>query len=566
MATIPPPSPHHGIQRRLMQAKNNSTTHTTEATQIDHRDNFELFATVVGVLGGITLITGFAAFTWNLFKTHKGHVREATNREALRRAKEGELLEKIIGHKKSVFFSAFGSNEIVAPVQTAPERTVEVQPAVTSMSLEQSDPKTEQVERQGLFVDEATTAETGDGFQYAVQVVIRENLSLVEQVLTDNPDLISQADTNGNTLLHYAQTPEIINYLLRRGANPDRSNNNGHTSVHVAAANSNITALTLLLDWMEVIPFDDLSALFHIAARSGDAALLRYLTNRGLHRPLQFERRHLATVRTAQQSLLNPNGATLLHEAAGAANLDAVIYILKSGLIDVNATDDHGNTSLHIAALNVEINAVLEQIQGQTISADTPNIINTLLSNGANINSQNHEGFTPVHRAVLRRNHAILEVLLAHRPNLNIRANGYTPVELACQKNNGEAVTWLAPQSTLTDRRRRTRLLQQLIQLNHTEVLNVLTPESAANLFDVNAQDTDGNTTLHIACLHSREDLVEALLKLGAKRHMTNDSGQTARDLALTRKHHISAPIVRLLDKPEPAEQTEATVVELVEI
>lgn len=564
---VPPPHHgHHGIQRRLLQAENNGSTDTTEATQLNHRDNFELFATVIGVLGGITLITGFTAFNWNLFKTHKGHVKEATDREALRRSKEGELLEKIIGHKRPTFFSPFMSSSVVVPVQTATERTVEPQPAKTSLTLKQVDSETKQIEQQAPSAVQAATLETGDEFQHAIHVVIGENLNLIEQVLTDNPDLINQADNNGNTLLHYAQSPEIISYLLRRGAKPDRSNNNGHSSVHAAAANSNINALTLLLDWMEVIPFDDLSALFHIAARSGDAALLRYLTSRGLHRSLYFERRRLASVRTDQQNILNPNGATLLHEAVNAGNLDAVIHILKIGLVDVNATDDHGNTPLHLAALNVEINTILEQTQSQTISTDTPNIMNTLLGDGANINSQNHEGFTPVHRAVLRRNHAILEALLTRKPNLNIRANGYTPLELACQKNNGEAVRMLVPQTTLTNRRQRVRILSQLTQLSHVNVLNALTPQSAANLFDINIQDADGNTALHIACLNGREDLVKALLNLGAKRHMTNNDGQTPRDLALTRKRHISATMVRLLDDPEPVEKTEATAVELVDM
>ena len=99
--------------------------------------------------------------------------------------------------------------------------------------------------------------------------------------------------------------------------------------------------------------------------------------------------------------------------------------------------------------------------------------------------------------------------------------------------------------------------------LNHIEALTSLTPKSAARLFDINEQgDKEGNTALHSACLSGRTDIVKALLKLGAKRHIMNSMGRTPRDLAGTRRHHISAPIINLLDTPEAGGLEEEIVVE----
>lgn len=522
-------SPHHITKRQLLYEESENAT-TTEDLQTDHRDNFELFATIVGVVGGATLITGFGAFCWSLYQKQKERISKAREQEVNRRIEEGKLLQNLFRHRPTFHTDTLGSMATVIPVQ-------------------QPDPQ-----------ETATAEQTDQSFNNAVQAVISENTTSLGQILTDNPDVIHQADSHGDTLLHYAHEVEITRLLLRRGANPNYTNNAGLTAVHIAAAANNQPVLTLLLDWMETISFRDLSALFHIAASSEDAALLRYFVTRGLHERLRFERQQLASIRADQQAIQTSSGSTLLHEAVTANNLDAVIYILKTGLVDVNATDDHGNTPLHFAALSLGTNAACEQGQAE---AGSPNIINTLLNNGANINAQNDEEHTPLHRAVLRNNRATVQMLLSRRPDLGIRANGYTPVELACLKNYGTIVSLLAPESRVRNRRHRARLLRQIVSLNLIETLTSLPPQSTANLFDVNALDADGNTALHLACVEGRVEIVKALLRLGARRDNVNRQGKTPRDLANTRKPHIAGAIIAELDTPPEANPEDGKVLEM---
>jgi ankyrin repeat protein len=50
---------------------------------------------------------------------------------------------------------------------------------------------------------------------------------------------------------------------------------------------------------------------------------------------------------------------------------------------------------------------------------------------------------------------------------------------------------------------------------------------------DVDAADPDGNTPLHLACMHARPEVAAALLSAGCERNLVNDVGQAPVHLAL---------------------------------
>ena len=72
------------------------------------------------------------------------------------------------------------------------------------------------------------------------------------------------------------------------------------------------------------------------------------------------------------------SGGTPLHEAAGTADEDVIMALLRNGA-HVNATNNLGNTPLHAAATNGDRESIL-----------------ALLTNGANPNARNIEGLTPL--------------------------------------------------------------------------------------------------------------------------------------------------------------------------
>ena len=118
-------------------------------------------------------------------------------------------------------------------------------------------------------------------------------------------------------------------------------------------------------------------------------------------------------------------GSTLLHEAAGADgdNVEIFQYLLKNGA-DINDTDSEGRTALHWSSVNgnknitkfildnkdkYNVNLDAKDNNGKTsifkaMFNDTPGrfeIVKLLIENGANLESKDLEGKTPLHYAYI---------------------------------------------------------------------------------------------------------------------------------------------------------------------
>lgn len=74
---------------------------------------------------------------------------------------------------------------------------------------------------------------------------------------------------------------------------------------------------------------------------------------------------------------------TLLHLACRGSNVAAVVALLQSGLVDVNARDKRGNTPTNLAATYTQ-----------------PRVLEVLCAAGANLRAQNHVGLSPIDHAL----------------------------------------------------------------------------------------------------------------------------------------------------------------------
>jgi ankyrin repeat protein len=131
-------------------------------------------------------------------------------------------------------------------------------------------------------------------------------------------------------------------------------------------------------------------------------------------------------------SALSPDGFPLLGLAAFFGHLEAAELLLSNGA-DPNAaaTNPMRVRPLHAAAATSD-------------AANAVELTKRLLARGADPNSSQHGGWTPLHEAAGNGNAALVSLLLAHGAYANARSeDGRTPADMAREKGHGGVVDLL---------------------------------------------------------------------------------------------------------------------------
>lgn len=220
----------------------------------------------------------------------------------------------------------------------------------------------------------------------------------------------------------------------------------------------------------------------------------------------------------------------------------AVIADLVAQGADLNATTDKsGETSLHLAARYARSDAAKR-----------------LLDAGADANSQDNTGRTPLHSAVAADAMGVFQILLRNRvTNLNARMHdGTTPLILAARLAiegmvedliNADADINAADNSGKT-------ALHWAAAVNNVDAVNILLVHGANR----DAQDDKDETPLFLAAREGSFEACKALLDTFANREITDHMDRLPRDVASERLHH---DIVRLLDEHVPRSPQMVTVI-----
>lgn len=186
-------------------------------------------------------------------------------------------------------------------------------------------------------------------------------------MLRADPSVVGQRGGDGQTPLHFARTPEIVDLLLEHGAEIDaRDIDHGSTPAQWLGGSRPETAAHLAARGAAADPF--------LAVRVGDVSLLERL--------VKAEPEGVA-VRVSRERFPAPppaaghiylytigEGCTLVHAAAGADRPGVVRWLGANGA-DVNARGGYDDaTALHAAAWG-----------------DRPEVIGALLDSGADIDA-----------------------------------------------------------------------------------------------------------------------------------------------------------------------------------
>ena len=261
--------------------------------------------------------------------------------------------------------------------------------------------------------------------------VTRKHNHEIVNVLLDHGADINAKNEYGQTPLHLAVTNDcvvIVRTLLKRGANVNSLNDSQSSPLHFAVENGVCMIIALLLKCDDIDP--------GLKNKHGKTALQLFIRRRPRYRALKCLKDHLKKLSCNQSENVDVKDVTefmkvtgeemptSLHLASARGHIEIVEFLLKIG-VDVNLPiHANGFTPLHYAAL----------------FEDNVEIVIKLLEMGAQVNTVNNLGSTPLHIACAYQKVSIAKVLLKHGANANaqIKSNGRTPLYLALEWGKDE--------------------------------------------------------------------------------------------------------------------------------
>lgn len=241
-------------------------------------------------------------------------------------------------------------------------------------------------------------------------------------------DLVKHIDPNaknsqGITPLMLALTDDpkeiIIDQLLTHDANPNIQDNLGNTALHTAARDAS-TSLKIVNQLMRNGAKIDITNTSH---ENAVHVLLHRLQDEA--KVYVNEKRKLSTQSLRMEELVKKK-KLIETTLVTIRNQAALLFILLNGLHNKNAQDDFGNSPLYYLTLLLNNPEPIQEVLLPTISHFMPQF---------NTNTQNKEGFTPLHAAVNAQNLPMVRLLLQHgaSPTIEAYQTKSSPVELAQQ-------------------------------------------------------------------------------------------------------------------------------------
>ena len=206
-----------------------------------------------------------------------------------------------------------------------------------------------------------------------------------------------------------------------------------------------------------------------------------------------------------------------IHKAVTSGNLDKVKELIDTNSILLESKDKNGNAPLILACLH-----------GFTRE---PDIAEFLIAKGANVNTKNNEGFTPLHGACSFAGFAgggnldLVQRLVAKGADVNAKDNyGNTPLHASIGSidiarfliGHGADINIAANGITV---------LHLALTYDSNDELSKLLIKSGAK---PDQKDKLGNTELHLAAMRGFADLIPLMVKNGSDVDAVNNNNRTA--------------------------------------
>ena len=321
---------------------------------------------------------------------------------------------------------------------------------------------------------------------------------------------------------------EMVVPLLQHGTDIDAQDNDGVSAIHLAADTGNLAAVRILLERKPLLQQTGESywnqTPIHLAAEHDYDEIVKELHQygadlevrcKGGFRPIHVAAFHdslkVAQLLAKLRAELNPlceDERTVLHVAAENSGIEFVQLILATDP-DINAKENEAlNTPLHSAA-----------------SAGNTGVCKVLLEKGSTIDLPNKTNHTALHLAVLDGHLETANLLLEYKFSPKKTAVFESPVlHYAANEGNKDFVAPLIgadadPEAHNTHKHRALHFAARKGHVEFVDQLFTTVPD-----LEVDPQDADGKTPLHLAAIAGHLKTIRVLQARGAQQNVQDSS------------------------------------------
>eukprot|EP01114_Cavostelium_apophysatum_P019842 TRINITY_DN6491_c0_g1_i2.p1 TRINITY_DN6491_c0_g1~~TRINITY_DN6491_c0_g1_i2.p1 ORF type:complete len:953 (-),score=324.01 TRINITY_DN6491_c0_g1_i2:1894-4752(-) len=288
---------------------------------------------------------------------------------------------------------------------------------------------------------------------------------------------------------------QIVETLVEYGANPNLPNKKGQTTMHAAAEAGSVELVAYLFEKGGNISAQDEGgvSLLHVAARKGYCDLVSFMLEKG------------ASCNIQDNGLRTP-----LHYAAIEGELEVAKILVERGA-DLEMADEEGFTPLMSACWKAR-----------------EAMVQFLLGCKADVEHLDKYKRTCVHLCVLRKQLEILAHLVNAGASLDIiNGSGFAPIHVATSKGYDATVEFLVSKGAsvgIRDENTKQTALHIAVAGNKPSIIDLLTK---AGRGEVDRQDVDAKTPLHIAATLDNVIPAQLLLKASARLDVHDLNGDT---------------------------------------
>ncbi len=411
----------------------------------------------------------------------------------------------------------------------------------------------------GMLDPMVINAVSESGYTPLLQAIFYGNLDIVKLLMRAGANPLV-TDENGDTVFHFAMlnetNDEVLGYLL--GSNRidneviNQPNAEGMTPLLMACLSHHLEAVNMFIyagaDPLLTNRKGD-NAL-HIASKHGSVKIISSL----LKQPGMSD--------AAVINRPNAEGFTPLSHACDNNHLDAAEVLIEAGA-NLRAQTNNGDTALHLASIKGHTNMmellfenedgidsgdeIYLPLETQNKQGCTPfllacasgqiEVIDLLLDQGASFHDRNGEGNTAFHLASMNGKKEVLEYLLKMEwphADQNMQHNnlGQTPFVLACAGGHVQVVRYLIDAGLKGNIDNVVTALSQAVINNKVETVSILLnlPDVDTTVLvniDTIGTDTHRNSLLHRAGALGHLAIFKLLVEARADLTAINSYGNT---------------------------------------